>query len=156
MGHDLSEKRPSTGSALNPVQELVNAITHTASKISLTARTNPNEYLPPGRLEAVIVMIHWPAKPILLGGDMAMAFGAHGEYAILSMADPTVIRHSGNIFEDAVENLCRGESYIHQPTEFIAQLTGINTRGQALFELTNETLGVIPSRWTWKDLQGGQ
>ena len=122
----------------------MNAITHAASKIPLAARTDPDKYLPPGRLEATIAMIQWPPEPLLLEGDAIMVFDTHGGYVICSGTAPSmVIRRIGNIFEDTVDNLRRGESYTNQPIEFITRLTGINSRGQAIFEFTNETVGVI-------------
>ncbi len=159
MGNDLSGKRPSAGSAKNQNfgQVFLDALTHTSNKIPLAARTDPDRYLPPGILEVTVPIVHWPLEGMVLDDDVVVAFGTHGEYVVLSVTQTMLeISQSGNIFADAVDHLQRDEYYVNHPIEFIKRLNVINTKGQLLFEITNETLGVIPSRWTWREVQGGR
>ena len=84
-----------------------------------------------------------------------MEYNANGDYIKRSIADPTkTYGNPRNVLRDAVDNLHRDEYYKNLPIEFIKRLNVIDRNGQALFEITNETPGIIPAKWTWRDLQG--
>jgi hypothetical protein len=111
----------------------------------------------PGELEATIAIDPWPPESACVGGDAMREYYANGEYITRSIADPTkTYGNPRNVLKDAADNLHRDKYYENLPIEFIKRLNVIDQNGQALFELTNETPGVRPARWTCKNLQGGQ
>jgi hypothetical protein len=131
--------------------DLLSAITHAASKIPLGVRDG-TESLPPGSLEATIAA-PWPPAPFYMKGDGLREYDINGNYRGYSITDPTVTRgKNGNILDDLVAQLNRMD--YNNPIESVTRLTVIDLTGQALFELTNETPNVIPSRWEKSNLQG--
>ena len=138
-----------------PDQALINAINHAATKIPKGVRSGTEP--PPGELEATIAIIDWPPKPAYVGGDAELMYYSNGDYIKRSIADPTkTYGNPRNVLRDAVSKLHLPKTYDKLPVEFIKRLNVIDGNGQMLFELTNETPGVRPAQWTWKDLQGGQ
>ncbi len=136
-------------------QALINAINHAADKLPDGVRAEPDKHLPPGELEATIAIDPWPPESAYVGGDAMREYYANGEYITRSIADPTkTYGNPRNVLRDAVDNLHRDKYYEDLPIEFIKRLNVIDRNGQALFEITNETPGIIPAKWIWRDLQG--
>ena len=85
-----------------------------------------------------------------------MEYNDRGEISITGLTLPPGKSISGNknILDNIVETLNTNANYYDKhPIELLDKVTMIDRNGQALFEITNETPGIKPARWTWRDLR---
>ena len=118
---------------------------------------NGSESPPRGSLGATVAVDPWPPHPIdFQRGKGLMEYNDRGEISITGLTLPPGKSISGNknILDNIVETLNTNANYYDKhPIELLDKVTMIDRNGQALFEITNETPGIKPARWTWRDLR---